>query len=320
MAIDERDIEILDYLELEGPVTLSTLAYKLGKAKSFMWRRIDKLRSLGLINVKKVGGVSIIYRVYDKPAPGVIKIGLLRASEYPYILEFARMLKDMFSSIKIIVYDEAFRLGLDLASNKVQLGMAPVSTLILAHRISSGRVHIVGGGSGGGAYILESKGGGLGHATTMASTMELCAEMHKLEPPRVYKSSGIDILESTLRGETRYGVVWEPYAAIAKTKGLKADPCNTPICCVLGANKSIEASFRHISRLLSKAISESKAKIDNINAYANIIGLEKVIVAKTIESYTFYEDIPRDLIVNIWGSIKASIVPDISLNQVFRED
>ncbi|MFN4046350.1 MAG: winged helix-turn-helix transcriptional regulator, partial [Acidilobaceae archaeon] len=175
-AVDSTDIDILDMLESEGPMTISSIAFKIGRAKSMVWRRVSTLESLGLVRAKKVGGVTIVYRVYEKTVPGVVTLGILRASEYPYILDFAGRLRGFFSEVKVKVYDEAFKLALDLSTNKVQVAMAPVPTLMLAHRISSGRVQIIGGGSGGGAFILESKRGGSGHATTMASTMEMCSE------------------------------------------------------------------------------------------------------------------------------------------------
>jgi predicted transcriptional regulator len=74
-------------------------------------------------------------------------VGLLRASEYSYILGFTRLLKSRFVDVRIKVYNEAFKPALDPAGNRVQLAMVPLPTLILAHRLSSGRVKIAGGGS-----------------------------------------------------------------------------------------------------------------------------------------------------------------------------
>lgn len=318
LSLDGTDIEILDLLEAEGPSTLSSISFRLGRSKSMVWRRLSKLKDMGLIGVKRVGGVTVAYRVYERIPPGFIKIGILRASEYPYIMGFSRILRDRFTEVRVVVYDEAFKLALDLASNRVQLAMAPVPTLLLAHRLSSGRVRVVGGGSYGGAFILEGREGE-GHSTTMASTMEMCAEKSKVEGPRRYKGSGLEILESVLKGESRYGIVWEPYATMGLRRGLKSIQCDIPMCCLLGANVSVEDNFRFVARALEKAISDVRMGLLDVNAYSNLLELPLELVRDTIKSYDYYEDIPRDVIARNWGLVKAAVIPDISLSNVMFE-
>ncbi|MDM7275069.1 MAG: winged helix-turn-helix transcriptional regulator [Thermoprotei archaeon] len=314
-SLDSTDVDILDLLESEGPMTISSIAFKIGRAKSMVWRRVSTLESLGLIRAKKVGGVTIVYRVYEKTAPGVVTLGILKASEYPYIIDFARRLRGFFSEVKVRVYDEAFKLALDLSTNKVQIAMAPVPTLMLAHRISSGRVQIIGGGSGGGAFILESKRGGSGHATTMASTMEMCSEKFKLEPPRVYKGGGGDILGSVLKGEVRHGVVWEPYAFMGRARGLEAHPCDVSVCCLLGANKSVGGKFRAVSNSLKESIEDSRKGLESVDAYSSLLNLPRELVKETVKSYEFHAELPLDIVRSYWAYVKASVIPDVSLGE-----
>ncbi len=310
--IDSTDLEILDLLELEGPTTLSFISFKLGRSKSMVWRRIAKLRDIGLIGVRRVGGVTVIYRLYERVPPGFLEVGVLRASEYPYILRFVKLLKSRFVDVKVKVYDEAFKLALDLASNRVQLAMIPLPTLILAHRLSSGRIKIAGGGSYGGAFILEG-GVGEGHSTTMTSTMEMCAEKAKLEEPRRYKSSGVEILRSVQEGEARYGVVWEPYATMGRRSGLKITSCDVELCCLLGAHESVLDHLSLVAKALEEAISSVRRGAYDPGAYANLIGLPVDLVKDTLSSYDYYENPPVDVIRRNWDLIKRTVVPDLSL-------
>jgi predicted transcriptional regulator len=313
--IDSTDLEILDLLELEGPATLSYISVKLGRSKSMVWRRLANLKDMGLVGVRRVGGITIAYRLYERVPPGFLTVGLLRASEYPYILGFTRFLKSRFVDVRIKVYDEAFKLALDLASNRVQLAMVPLPTLILAHRLSSGRVRIAGGGSYGGAFILEGRAGE-GHSTTMASTMEMCAEKTRLEGPRRYKSSGGEILRSVQEGESRYGVVWEPYASMGRRGGLKATSCDVELCCLLGAHESVVDHVNHIARALEEAITSVRREAYDVGAYANLLELPVDIVKETVGSYNYYENPPVDVIKRNWDLVKRTVVPDLSLGAI----
>lgn len=313
--MEQKDFEILDALEEEGPTTLSALAFRLGMAKSSVSRKVRALRELGLVKVKRVGGVALVFRLEGRQPPGAIRVGLLRASEYPYVVEFAKRLKERYARVELSVYDEAFRLGVDLASNKVQLAFAPVPTLLLAHRISSGRVGIVGGGSGGGAYVIGG-GEGAGHATTMASSMELCAEMRRLEGPRTYKRSGREILEAVKSGEAGRGVVWEPYGYIARREGMRAESCELPLCCLLGAHESVEGVER-IARALGESVSSARRSPD-LRPYAALVGLEEELVRETVSSYVFYEEAPLDLLKKLWPHVKSSLLPDATINRAVR--
>ncbi|MCS7107088.1 MAG: ArsR family transcriptional regulator [Acidilobaceae archaeon] len=313
--MEQRDLELLDLLEKEGPSTISTLAYKLGIAKSSVSRKVRLLKDMGLVEMKRIGGITLVYRIAGKQPPGTIRIGLLRASEYPYVIDFARRLRDRYSRVELIVYDEAFRLGIDLASNKVQLAFAPVPTLLLAHRISAGRTSIIGGGSGGGAHVIEGREG-FGHATTMASSMELCAEMMRLEGPRIYKRSGKEILDAVKRGETRQGVVWEPYGYLARKEGLRAEACDLPLCCLLGAHEGVEG-LDHIARALSESISASRRSSD-FRSYAALVGLEESVIRETTSSYVFYEEVPLEVLKRLWPHVKSSLLPEDAINRAVR--
>lgn len=64
--IDKLIWRYSNLLELEGPATLSYISIKLGRSKSMVWRRLANLKDMGLVGVRRVGGVTIAYRLYER--------------------------------------------------------------------------------------------------------------------------------------------------------------------------------------------------------------------------------------------------------------
>ena len=315
--IDKIDIEMLEAIERFSPITLSELVRALGLSKSSVWRRIRKLSSQGFVEIRKQGGTLLILKgIRDLPVR-VLRLGILRASEYPYILYFQKALKDIYEEVKIIVYDEAFKLALDLASGRIHLGMAPVPSLLLAHRASLGRVKIIGGGSGGGSGIAVG-GSGQGHATTMASTMELCAEHTNLEGPRIYMRRGEKLLEALKKGIVKKAVLWEPYLTLAKEEGFNVVECDLPFCCVLGGHVSIGDKFDKIKELFALSISHLRTLGFDSYSYSDLVSLPRPLIEKTVRSYTFMEETPINEIKKLWNEMSRAILPkELTLKEAF---
>jgi len=236
----------------------------------------------------------------------------LRASEYPYILHFKRALKGIASSVEVLVYDEAFKLALDLAKGKVHLAMAPVPSLLVAHRVSWGSVVIIGGGSSGGAGVVLSKPPEEVEsvATTMASSMEFCLEHMGVKGRRVYMKSGSEILEAVFQRRVDAGVLWQPYLVIAESRGLETLSCNTPFCCLLGANISLAGLADKLRALLAQAIRKARSESVDVVAYSNLLGLDTGLVKKTLKEYEFLEEPPISDIKNSIDALRRTVLPD----------
>ncbi len=146
--LDEADTSILSLISDKGPITLSEISRELGWSKSMIHRRLRKLADLGLITLKEVGGVTIASPGSTRSST-VALIGILRASEYPYVIPLIRRLRDRFGHVEVRVYDDAYMEVMDLAAGKIQLAFAPAVTLLLMNRVTRGGVYIVGGGSSG---------------------------------------------------------------------------------------------------------------------------------------------------------------------------
>ncbi len=310
--------EIVRILQEYGPLTLPELSRMLGASKSWTWKLLKRLSEEGVVRVERRGGV-LVAAATPLSYREVMRVGILRASEYPYIVPFLDRLSHRYRKVEVVVYDEAFKLSYDIALGKIHLGMAPAISHIVTHRLTGGLVKIVGGGSGGGMGIIDS-GTGDEHVTTMTSSMELCAEVRALPGPRVYARSGDEILRLVARGTVRYGVVWQPYLEIARAQGLRVEPCNLPFCCLLWANTSLDAEFDYIKKAFSDSVSEARNRLDDpglIEKYSRIIGLQPGIVRVTVKSYTFHEEPPVDEVSALFNVIRRVALPEWTLRNVF---
>ncbi|MCE4625119.1 MAG: ArsR family transcriptional regulator [Desulfurococcales archaeon] len=309
-AADEK---ILTSLE-ENPKTISELVEETGYSRSWIWRRLKKLEKMGVVLLEKKGG--IVKARLAKPLPAtrsLIRVGIPRAAEYPYILPFRKKLLAYWDKVEITVFDDPFQLASLVAQGKVHLAMLPAVTALLVHRVSGGQVHIIGGGSGGGAgVIFNPHSRREAHITTMASSMEYCAVKEKLPGERLYAHSGVEILESVRMGRVMYGVVWSPYLEEAKRYGLKIEKCDLPACCVLTANASLRGLYTRIGRLFEESVTEARRKLESnvlISAYSRLIGVQRPLLAEAVHNYTFYEEPPLDVLERAFEHIRLAALP-----------
>ena len=314
--LDEVDSEVLLAASNYGPLTLSELSRLLGWSKSMVLKRVRRLAELGLVTLKEEGGVTIIVPGSPRArAPGIV--GIMRASEYPYIMPLVKLLAERYGSIKVKVYDDAVQEVMDLVAGKIQLAMAPAVTLLSFSRLTNGMIHIIGGGSKGGASIISGRGEGEGHATSRMSSMELCAETYGLEPPRVYERGGMNIVNDVSSGRVKEGVVWEPYASIAKRMGLRVELCDLETCCLLGASSSLSDEYERISKLMESAVSEAR-RVD-LQAYANLIGMPYELVEESVRSYDFLERPDKGLLKRIASQMRSVVLPTWSIDEAVRD-
>ncbi len=308
LKIGKTELRILDILNEYNSLTIAELARVIGHTRSWIWKNIQKLENKNLVKINRIGGITTV-SLTSESYKGLLRIGILRATEYPYILKFIKKIKNIFPNYKLYVYDEAFRLSMDLAIGKIHLAMAPVISILTVHRITGGKVKIIGGGSGGGSGIVYSKKPKDNHATTMASAMEMCAEIKKLPGKRMYMRSGDELLEAVERNKVGMSVVWQPYLEIARKKGFKIESCNLPFCCVLGAHISLHEKYEKIQKMFEKSMLEFKREGIDFNVYSSIIGFPEKLVQSTISSYKFFEKPPLKEIEKSIELIKNTVFP-----------
>ncbi|MCI4460957.1 MAG: winged helix-turn-helix transcriptional regulator [Thaumarchaeota archaeon] len=307
---DELDQEIYRIVAEGGPLTLSEISRSVGRGKAVVFRHLRRLRSLGVLELREVGGVLLASL---PPSPSrVVAVGMMRAAEYPYILELLRGLRDMYGHVRLVVYDDAWRAAEDLTAGRIQLAMLPVLTALAANRLGRGRVQIIGGGSGGGMGVVRGASGA-GHMVIRVSNTELCAERAGLEGPRRYAGSAGEVLSAVMSGSAGAGVLWEPYLSIAASSGLRAEPCELSQCCLLSANSGVSGDYGRISRLASEAI--SRARSVDLQAYARLVELPAHLVESSLRSYTFHEEPDVGYLERLLEAARRSLLPEGSARE-----
>ncbi len=318
-TVGEAEQRILELLDHYGSLTLSEIVEETGYSRSWAWKIVRRLEKRGIVSVARRGGILRVTMATRNPSvTGVLRIGILRAAEYPYIVELARRLRSRWARVDVLVYDDPYLLQNLLSSGRVHVAMLPAVTALLAYRITRGAVRIIGGGSGGGAAIIENTSADRpGHATTMASSMELCVEKTGLEPPRVYARSGEEILRLVAGGAVRAGAVWYPYAEIARRKGLRVEPCELETCCVMAAHASVEDKFELISREMAESVSWARRRLRSsilVSSLARLIGMPRELVGASLETYTFYEEPPKSVLYKSLRLLRRTVLPDTTVS------
>lgn len=313
---------LLELLMDRPGLTPAELTRLTGHTRSWVWKNLASLREKGLVTQEGRGHSSRLLPSPDSYR-AVLRLGLLRASEYPYAVPLTRFLHDISGEVQVSVYDDAFTLATHLAEGRIHLAFAPLITLLLTHRASGGRVVVIGGGSRGGSGIVYHQGvfqpATSPHATTMASTMEYCAEKHGLRGPRVYAKGGEELLSLLRRRRVHAAVVWEPYLTRAVGEGFHQKDCGVEFCCVLGAHRALEPVFPRVTRLFEKAVSNARARRVDLESYARMVGLEPGLVARTVSSYEFFEEPPLEEARRNMTSLMSALLPPRLLHEAFYQ-
>ncbi len=310
-----RGKSILETILEHGEMSLSELARETGYSRSWTWKKVRALEKQGIVETRRRGRIVTVAITPSPPPEKLLIIGILRATEYPYILPLKKKLEKRFPRIHIRVYDDPYKASTDLATGKTHLAMAPAVTLLLTHRLSGGRIHIVGGGSGGGAgiaYNPQVAGRGRGHATTMASSMEYCATRAQLEGPRVYASSGDELLTLVSTGRVEAAALWEPYLSLARLRGLRVEPCELPVCCLLGANSSLSNHYDFIRKVFAESVAEARRRRGDPvlqEAYSRLVHISVDLARRSMPAYSYYEEPPLQVLEREATLIREVVLP-----------
>ena len=305
-GVDEK---ILREVVAKPGSTITQVAMSLGVSKSTVSVATRRLEERGLIRRVRKGSTILLYPVVqaglmekadrnDRVSGGgksVLRIGIVRAAEYPFVIGLLKELRGEGISAEIAVYDNGLEATFDLVNSRIDVALTPLPTQFIAYVLTR-RLRIIGGGAYGGAGIVECNNReGEGVATTLASTMEACsiAFLGELERRR-YVSSGEEG-EKALCRETRYAALWEPYLSHVLATGrarLVADcgELGFSYCCTLAANTFLEHGVvGKIARLYSSVLADAKRRgVDRwLDAYSSLTGIDRAVLKKTLHRYKY---------------------------------
>lgn len=288
-------------------VLQSQISEKLKISKSTVSELISKLESEKMVVRKLVSGKAFrVWHVEYAPFPikGLIRVGILKASEYPKVVSAVEKLKGILK-----IYDSGIELTRDLVSGVVDVAASPIVTqLYFGILMKNIKIHRIVAKNGSGVVFSNAQSDCYG--CSEVSTMELNLRRYiskKMEKAQIRYFKSPEAMIQAIE-ELRGIAIWEPYftkLSDRKTERFE-DVLGDFVCCSLASNKSFGEEN---PELLEKFIAEfDKAKYGREEAkkLAQLIGFEEEIIYKSFENYDFEveQEVPRDLEVLTLGRLE----------------
>lgn len=250
----------------EGEIFQSDLVRQSGFSKSRVSEVLAMLEKKGLVSRASLGKNARIVpserlkdKVQSKRKSKVLTLGMIRASEYPFVLPFEKLLRER-AGIKLrpVIYENGIDISRDLAQFRLDLGIAPVLTHFVFFSTGSPIKMLAPAGSGGSAIIARSSrlrsnnSDNFKVATTKLSTMELLvrSSMSDGDLPEDslvrYYDSPKALLNAIISREADAACIWEPFSSLLIKNGdFKKLQCGDTtskenVCCALAAGNHLE--------------------------------------------------------------------------------
>lgn len=298
--------DILAYLTAKGHEgILQSELYRLNYSRSTIVEAIESLEKEKKVIRKEIGKKAYrIWLVEEAPFPieGVLRLGLLRAVEYPHAILTAKDLEREYD-VRILVYNSAIELTNALALGKVDLACSPLITQVLFGLLTK-NLRIAGGcGFGGSGVVLKGdlKEGikiGSSELSTMETMLKLFLEKHGLvdKAKVIYFKKPEEIVKSFLEGEIDALSIWEPYLSSLEKEGFKVyryvELFGFYPCCALGVNyeffkinKEIFYKFMDYYKKNTKSLKQRKEEA--IRLMEMVFGFKQEQIRNGFEGFVY---------------------------------
>jgi len=296
----DAERKIVELLKERGCLLQSEIVNELKLAKSTVSEVLKKLEREGLIVRERVAGKS--YRVWyfeSSPKPcEILRVGILRASEYPHIL---LALKDLDVKYSIKVFDSALKLTKEISSGRIDVGFSPfITQTVFAIILKSMKIHAIVALNGSGiAYkgrLDECKVFATSEFSAMESNLKLALESFGLDIFNLtfrYFDSVENALKNFKSCEYDAIALWEPYlTALKSEKVYFKDIIGDFPCCSMASSLEFYKERRDVVRDFVRCIRESLHKVEKLKEVmarelSKLIGFNWKIVLRSFESYKF---------------------------------
>jgi predicted transcriptional regulator len=300
---------ILNLLKEKGSVLQSEIPKLLRLSKSTVSEVLKKLENRGLVIREKIAGKS--YRVWyfefaPKPCK-ILRVGILRASEYPHVL---LALKDLNVDYHVKVFDSALSLTKALASCQIDIGFSPfVTQTVFALLLKSIKIHRIIALNGSGLVFKKKLKDCKTFATSEFSAMEANLKLLLESLGFViydfsfrYFSSVDQAIKSFKSCEFDAIAVWEPHFTMLNGEKLPfKDVIGDYPCCSMASNVEFYKINRDLIRdfvsCLENSTEELKKSVVRQKAsklLAKLIGFSPKTILKSFDSYKFVCRLNRD--------------------------
>lgn len=281
----DAEIKILSLLRQRGGegILQSEIPDLLNLSKSTVSETLSKLEEEKRVLRKRVTSKS--YRVWctefaPEPIPGMMRIGILRASEYPVVVGAGEKI-DAF----IRVYESSLELTRALVSGHVDVAASPLVTQIffgiLMKNIEIFRI-VAMNGSGVVFGNSESEYFGCSEFSTMEINLREYMRIRDFRGGIRYFRSPEDMVANLV--ELRGIAIWEPYVTILSDREVEmfSDVLGDYVCCTLAANKDF---LRVNQDLFEEFLDSFDSGRKNVRKLAQLIEMDYRTVKKSISSY-----------------------------------
>jgi len=279
--LSEGKSKILELLRKYGELNQIDIVRFSGLSKSRVSELLSELEREGLIERRKALGRNLVVRLSSK----FVKIGIIKAAEYPFIMPFVKNLRDKGYIVNIIIYDNGLELTKDLAMGKLDIGLSPVVTQLFFQRVFNTFEIVAGGAKGGGALIGSPDCKSIG--STVMSSMEAWTLSYYPDAELVEFNGPEEMLNSIKSGKVKTIAIWEPYVTYLSNNGFKVIHRFEPLhCCTLAINKRL--NIDEIKRIYEISFTNFLEEKDRwVQAYSNLVGVDYPILSEAIKHYIF---------------------------------
>lgn len=305
MNAEEKILKFLKERREEGALQ-SEIPKKLKLSKSTVSDIIQRLEDRGIVVRERIAGKSMrvwLSEFSPKPVEGLIRVGVLRASEYPHILLAC---EDLGAIVK--VFDSALELTKSLAFGALDVGVSPfVTQTMFALTLRSIKIHCVVAFNGSGVLMKrkleECRTFATSELSAMESNLKLFLERLGFDMSKAsfrYLSSPESMIERFKGCEFDAMAIWEPYFTMLKDEfdhmEFREVVGDYP-CCSLASNVQFYEAQRKLLDEFIERLERYAKRFDKRKASKLIVermGFDDRIVLKSFKSYRFSAELSRE--------------------------
>ena len=279
--MSDSKAKIIEILKKVGEIPQSELVKLSGLSKSRLSEILSELEKQGLIERKRSLGKSLNVRLSNR----FIRLGIIRAAEYPFIIPFVKSLKERGYFVDIVIYENGLKLTKDLVEGKINMGFSPVVTQLIFKRIFGNFEIIAGGAKGGGGIVGESLCNSIG--STSMSSMEIWSLLFNPELDLKSYESPEDMINDLEKRKIGAIAIWEPYFTMLSNKGYHVlHKFEALHCCTLAVRNELDSEI--IKKIYEDSFSVFLSQKDRwINSYANLLNSDYLIIKESVKNYVF---------------------------------
>lgn len=327
-----KDIEKKIFELLENGETLQSNIYKaLSVSKSRVSEVLKDLEERNVISRQKIGKNYLVsLNSYVKEIGGSIRIGIIRSSEYGYIIPLRKMVKDRGIELNVKVYDNGIEVMKDLVMGKLDFGISPtISQIFFAY--AGFPVKMVAPAGSGGGYLFSNTNDKKPRAlSSRLSTMELImrtavnssimrdpAQVSYFDDPRV-------AVNEYLKGKADAITIWEPFAGMLRAEGMRETYSYSEMehyCCTLSTHASLKESIiESFKKDFYKSIEVyEKNRSSYAFAYSALLGLPYGLVEGSLNDYRYHHDLDLKILERQLAYAGVSIPSSSALKSIILE-